>query len=109
VIAALREARAVLVDRELTTALGERPPGNGGGADGRRFGEAALAFSAGLKQVEAWGVVVRDVDSGICDFPGRRDGRDVYLCWKFGEERIDYWHDLEAGFAGRAPIDGTVE
>ncbi len=99
----------MLVDPELMAALGERAPGNGGGADGSRFAEAALAFSAGLKQVEAWSIVVRDVDSGICDFPGRRDGRDVYLCWRFGEERIGFWHDLESGFSGRAPIDSRVE
>lgn len=99
----------MLADSELAAALAERAPSNGGGPDGTRFAEAALAFGAGLKQVEHWGIVVRDIEAGICDFPGRRTGDDVFLCWRFGEERIDFWHDLDAGFAGRAPIDDAVE
>lgn len=108
VITALREARAVLVDKELAAALGERSPANGGGADGRRFAEAALSFSACLKQIERWGVVLRDIESGICDFMGERDGEEVCLCWKLGEERIDFWHRPEDGFAGRQPLDDLI-
>jgi hypothetical protein len=50
------------------------------------------------------GVERKDYESGLVDFVGRHEGRDVYLCWKLGEERIGYWHELNAGFAGRKPI-----
>ena len=50
------------------------------------------------------GVELKDYESGLVDFIGRHDGRDVYLCWKLGEERITHWHELNAGFAGRKPV-----
>jgi hypothetical protein len=50
------------------------------------------------------GVELKDYESGLVDFVGRHDGRDVYLCWKLGEERITHWHELNAGFAGRKPV-----
>lgn len=108
VIGELRDARSVLLDAELSKALSERAPSNGGGADGRRFATAALAFSQGLAQIERWGIVVRDLDSGICDFPAQRAGQDIYLCWKMGEERIEFWHPVDAGFAGRRPLDDEI-
>jgi len=49
-------------------------------------------------------IVVRDVDQGLIDFPGRRDGREIYLCWRLGEESVDFWHDKETGFPGRQPL-----
>jgi hypothetical protein len=101
----LRQARTVIGDRELLASLAKRAPTNGGGADGRRFAEAALTMTRGLGQIERWGIVVRDLDSGLCDFPTEREGRVVYLCWRLGEERIAYWHDVHSGFAGRQPLD----
>ena len=50
------------------------------------------------------GVELKDYETGLVDFIGRHDGRDVYLCWKLGEERITHWHELNAGFAGRKPV-----
>lgn len=105
VLTAMRAARAVLTDRTLVELLSRRAPSNGGGEDGRAFAEAALSFSRGLAQITAWGVVVRDLDSGLCDFRARHEERDVYLCWRLGEDRIGYWHELEAGFQGRVPLD----
>jgi hypothetical protein len=58
-----------------------------------------------LRQIKEMGVVVKDVDKGLCDFPYVRQGKVVYLCWQLGEESIAYWHDIEAGFAGREPLD----
>lgn len=56
-----------------------------------------------LDEVRALGAEVKAVD-GLVDFRSRFEGRVVYLCWRFGEERIQFWHDLEAGFAGRQRI-----
>jgi len=58
-----------------------------------------------LREVEALGAMVKDIDRGLVDFYYRRDGREVLLCWHYGETEIGYWHDLEAGVAGRRPID----
>jgi hypothetical protein len=43
-------------------------------------------------------------DAGLVDFPGEMDGRSVYLCWRLGESAVEYWHELEAGYAGRQPL-----
>jgi hypothetical protein len=58
-----------------------------------------------LERLTEKGVRVRDPKQGLVDFPALRAGREVWLCWKVGEETVRYWHDREAGFAGRRPID----
>lgn len=55
------------------------------------------------------GVELKDYQSGLIDFIGRHQGRDVYLCWKLGETSVLYWHELQAGFAGRQPITTLQE
>jgi len=47
---------------------------------------------------------LKDLDQGLVDFPSYRDGKLIYLCWKRGESRIEFWHDLESGIAGRQPL-----
>jgi len=58
-------------------------------------------FEAELQQV---GCEFKDYILGLVDFHGRLDEREILWCWKFGEDRITYWHELEAGFAGRQPL-----
>ena len=60
-----------------------------------------------IQQIRDLGVVLKDPEKGLCDFPYIKDGRMVYLCWQLGEDSIKYWHDIETGFAGREPLDGT--
>lgn len=60
-----------------------------------------------LEELDRLGVELKGAD-GLCDFPARIDGRDVYLCWRLGEPDVQYWHDLDAGFAGRKPIGTDV-
>ena len=93
-----------MADRERAARLRAAAGGNGGGADGTVFGEAALRFTRGLAQIDRWGVVVRDLDTGICDFPALREGREVYLCWRVGEEAVANWHPLDTGFTSRRPL-----
>ena len=62
------------------------------------------AFQQAMKEIEDLGVLVKDFDLGLCDFPHKRNGRVVYLCWKLDEEEISWWHDTDAGFAGRQPL-----
>jgi len=105
VVTEAREAKGVLVERELVERLAENAPGNGGGAEAERFTRAALRFSKALGQLDHWDIVVRDLDEGLCDFPADRQGRLVYLCWKLGEDSIGFWHEVAEGFQGRQPVD----
>lgn len=58
-----------------------------------------------LSEIDSVGVQIKDLDTGLLDFPCRVDGELVLLCWRRGESRIEYWHTLEAGFRGRQPLD----
>jgi hypothetical protein len=103
-IATLRTAREGLSDEEAREALAEAGPQNGGGDPGRVVSEAFLQLRDALARLQEAEVVLRDLDRGLVDFPAIRDDREVYLCWLEGEDEISYWHDLEAGFAGREPL-----
>ena len=61
-----------------------------------------------MAEVEAIGVQIKDLDIGLLDFPCVVDDQIVLLCWKFGEEKIEFWHGLEEGFRGRKPIDQRI-
>ncbi len=63
-----------------------------------------VELSRALAELDAVEVVLRDVDRGLVDFPAIRDGQEVYLCWLLEEDEIGFWHDPEAGFAGRRPL-----
>ena len=58
-----------------------------------------------VAEIDAIGVQVKDLDSGLLDFPCRIDGEVVLLCWRMGERAIEHWHTIEAGFQGRQPVD----
>ena len=104
-IARLRTARDRLGDREAREALTEAGPTNGGGEPGRTVSEAFVQLRDAVAELQELEVVLRDLDRGLLDFPSLRDGREVYLCWQDGEDAIRFWHEPEAGFAGRRPID----
>jgi len=87
--------------------------GNGGSLDPSRVGElqeavahAAAALAALVDEIQGLGAQVKDLDSGLVDFPARHpeSGDTVLLCWQLGEPEVGHWHDLEAGFAGRKPL-----
>ena len=100
----LREARDRLTDAEVHEALAGAAPGNGGGTQGRHVGEAFLEVRRGLAELEELGVVIKDLDRGLIDFPAIRDDREIYLCWQLDEDEIGFWHDIDAGFGGREPL-----
>jgi hypothetical protein len=101
----LQEAKDELTDTEAHEALSEAAPTNGGGEQGRQVGVAFLEVRRILETVERAGIVLRDIDQGLVDFPALMDGREVYLCWELGEDEVGYWHDLEGGYGGREPLD----
>jgi hypothetical protein len=61
-----------------------------------------------LAEIDATGVQVKDLDTGLLDFPCKVEGRTVLLCWKLGEPGITHWHGTSEGFAGRKPIDERI-
>ena len=57
-----------------------------------------------IAKINDLGCELEDVGQGLVDFPAMRDGREVHLCWRLGEEKVAFWHELEAGFGGRQPL-----
>ena len=100
----LRDARDMLTDDEAHAALTGAAPTNGGGEPGTQVGEAFLEVRRLLLGLEEAGIVVRDIERGLIDFPAILEGREVYLCWELGEDQIAWWHELEAGYGGREPL-----
>jgi hypothetical protein len=67
--------------------------------------QLAEQAAAAVGELDDLGVVVKDLDLGLLDFPGLREGEEVELCWQVGEDAVEYWHPLDAGYRGRKPID----
>ena len=83
----------------------EKSAGNGGNKALSAMVEDFETLDALIHQVLDTGVQVKDVNIGLLDFSALRDGREVYLCWKYGEDDIAFWHEVDAGYAGRQPIE----
>ncbi len=79
--------------------------GNGGNRALSDMVQDFERLDALIHRIQATDVLVKDVNQGLLDFPALRDGREVYLCWQYGEGEIAFWHEIEAGFAGRQPIE----
>jgi hypothetical protein len=103
-LVAMREARERLTDTEARRALASGSPTNGGGSPGKQVGEAFLELQATMADLDEREIVLRDLDRGLIDFPAIRDGQEVYLCWVDGEPDIGFWHELDAGYAGRREL-----
>ena len=103
--AARREISRVLHDALPAIEKGSQNGGN------KLLGELAvyaMQLEAGVKGILALGVTIKDIDAGLVDFIGVRNGREVYLCWRYDEEELSFWHEINAGFAGRRPLDEYI-
>ena len=65
-------------------------------------------YESGWSKVRALGGIVKDPQIGLVDFYGRVEGRVVWLCWRYGEDSLGYYHELEEGYSGRRPISANV-
>ncbi len=83
----------------------EKSAGNGGNPTLSKMLPDFDRLDLILHQLQDMGIEVKDLSTGLIDFPALKDGRVVYLCWKYNEDSIQFWHEIEAGFAGREPID----
>ena len=77
---------------------------NGGGRAGSEYGAEAYNLYLAIDRIRELGVLLKDPDAGLIDFPHDKDGRIVFLCWHPPEEKIGYWHEAQAGYAGRQPL-----
>lgn len=109
-MAAVQAARQqILSIRPSALPAIEKAAQNGGCKEAGEFYVFAAELEKGVKAITAMGVVVKDLDQGLVDFLGTRSGREIYLCWRHGEEDIAYWHEINTGFAGRRPLDEHVK
>jgi hypothetical protein len=101
----MRSARDRLGDADARAALAAAGGSNGGGQPGRTVSKGFLELRDAMMWLRDREIVLRDLDQGLVDFPTLREGAEVYLCWQEGEDEIAFWHEPEAGFAGRRPLD----
>jgi hypothetical protein len=105
IVESLERIRAA---REVVLEGGERirrnAPTNGGGREGKEYWEALATLRRDVESLNEQGIILRDPESGLIDFPSRREDRQVFLCWQLGEESVAFWHGPEGGFSGRRPI-----
>jgi hypothetical protein len=66
------------------------------------------ALRDGIAKLAEWNIQLKDLSTGLIDFPARREGRTVFLCWQLGEPQVGFWHEIESGFAGRQPLDDLL-
>ena len=103
--------RAFTVAAARRARLTQRISGNGGDFDPQEPSELdeqlqqeAEAVARTVEELQGLGVLVKDLDRGLVDFPALRGGEEVLLCWQVGEGEVAFWHGLEEGFAGRKPL-----
>jgi hypothetical protein len=103
--------RTLLTLQELQSSLNERIAGNGGNVEPRelqdlqeRLDEEVAGIARCVARIHEAGGLVKDLDAGLVDFPARREGVEVLICWRLGEDEVGYWHGLEEGFSGRKPL-----
>ena len=95
----------ILARRPEIWPMVERSAGNGGSQAASKLVKEFERLDALVHQVQGTGALFKDINLGLLDFLALKDGREVYLCWKYGEDDIAFWHEIEAGYAGRQPID----
>jgi hypothetical protein len=103
-VARIQEALTELRSPASLEAFESLDATEGGSYPGREIARAVLDILWAASELQAVDVVLRDADRGLVDFPSIRDGEEIYLCWLADEPQVGFWHDPEAGFAGRQPL-----
>ena len=75
----------------------------------KEFHKLSYELFSRIEELEQRGCVLKDINEGLVDFFSLFDGREILLCWKYGEEKIDYWHEISDGFTGRKPINVLIK
>jgi hypothetical protein len=83
----------------------EKSAGNGGNKALSKMVQDFEKLDALVHKIQDAGAQIKDINTGLLDFSALRDGREVYLCWQYGEGDIAFWHEVDDGYAGRQPIE----
>ena len=75
----------------------------------QQLNRAIIQFYGAIAELEQTGVMIKDIDQGLLDFPSKRFEEEIWLCWKEGETEIKFWHEIDSGFNGRKPITVSDE
>ena len=102
-LARIRDAREVVIRHAAAVRAAVAADGGGVAGDPASF-EASRTLREELAHLADEDIVLRDPEAGLVDFPGEVEGRPIWLCWRLGEERVAFWHEIDAGFAGRRPL-----
>jgi hypothetical protein len=104
-IAEMRSGREEILELrpDLSDAL-EDVLSNGFTPDTAELLQAFERVESAVRAIQEDGVLVKDINTGLLDFPSEREGRIVFLCWRYGELGITHWHDVNTGFSGRQPL-----
>lgn len=107
---ALQEGKHILVQTrdEIKKASANAHLG-GGSVLGPQYIGGLMQINESLQAIQELGVIIKDVDMGLCDFPYLLDDRLVYLCWKMGEDRLQWWHEIDRGYTGRQPLPDDAQ
>lgn len=98
-------SRVISYQEAARSAADAAEEGGGGMAGGVRYAEILMQLTSLTSELESMGVQLKDFTRGLIDFPSLRDGRVVLLCWQLDEgDRVEWWHDVDTGFAGRTPL-----
>jgi hypothetical protein len=104
--------KQLVAAQESRATLGAQVGTNGGDLTPADFVEAdaelertATELAEAVEQIQALGVLIKDLDQGLLDFPARLGDEEVLLCWRLGEDRVAFYHGIEEGFAGRKPLE----
>lgn len=97
----IRDTQQALAEDKSVAVVREKASQNGGGLPGRHLSELSRTLERDLQQLQEWGIVLRDPSIGLIDFFHQRQGETVFLCWKLGESKVEWWHPVDTGIAGR--------
>lgn len=101
-MAEILRLRQVILDRQPEVwPVVEKAAGNGGSREASLAAREFQRLDSLVREIQATGAVIKDINHGLVDFPVMREEREVYLCWKYGEEEIRFWHETDTGFASR--------
>ena len=108
-LTSIQQAKAVLsrTKEDIKKASAQAEYG-GGSTVGHLYIAGLQQVSTNLQAIQEIGVLLKDLDLGLCDFPHLRDGRVVYLCWKLGEQEVLWWHETTTGYRDRCPLEGLT-
>jgi hypothetical protein len=98
-----RRAKVVRLRKEIADIL-EDGTSDVGGAVPSELVQDFFVIERLVRKIRSYGCIIKDVNTGLIDFLSERDGREVFLCWRFGEPRIEFYHELHSGFLGREHV-----